>query len=127
MHAGEPPKLPEIGRSLGVELVVVEASTPDQLETAFETAHTQGANAIHVFGDALIFIHLAKVVELAARYQLPAMYLWRQSVLDGALLSFGPNQRDFPRRAGAYVHQILKGDRSGALPDQHATRYGLVL
>ncbi len=127
MHPRELPKLPEIGRSLGVELVVVEASTPDQLETAFETAHTQGANAIHVFGDALIFIHLAKVVELAARYQLPAMYLWRQSVLDGGLLSFGPNQRDFPRRAGAYVDKILKGERAGDLPVEQPTRYELVV
>jgi putative ABC transport system substrate-binding protein len=84
MHRRELPKLPEFGRPLGVELVVVEASTPDQLETAFETAHTQGADAIHVFGDALTFIHLPKVVGLAARYKLPAMYLWRQSVLDGA-------------------------------------------
>jgi putative ABC transport system substrate-binding protein len=79
MHSRELPKLPEFGRPLGVELVVVEASTSGQLETA----HTQGVNAIDVFGDALTFIHLPKVVGLAARYELPAMHLWRQSVLDG--------------------------------------------
>ena len=91
IHQREQAKLPEIGRLLGVELVVVEASKPDQLETAFETAHTQGAEAIHVFGDPLIFIHSAKVVGLAARYRLPAMYLDRRNVLDGGLMSYGPN------------------------------------
>ena len=60
IHQRERPKLPEIGRLLGVELVVVEASKPDQLETAFETAHTQGAEAIHVFGDPLIFTSLGE-------------------------------------------------------------------
>jgi putative tryptophan/tyrosine transport system substrate-binding protein len=127
MHSRELAKLPEFGRPLGVELVVVEASTPDQLETAFETAHTQGADAIHVFGDALTFIHLPKVVGLAARCKLPAMYLWRQSVLDGGLLSFGPNQRDFPRRAAAYVDKILKGERPGDLPVEQPTRYELIV
>jgi hypothetical protein len=56
MHPRELAKRPEFGRPLGVELVVVEASAPDQLETAFEAAHTQGADAIDVFGDALTFI-----------------------------------------------------------------------
>jgi len=61
------PDLPEIGRQVGVALVVVEASQPEQLETAFETAHTQGAEAIHVWGDPLTNRHSAKVVGLAAR------------------------------------------------------------
>jgi putative ABC transport system substrate-binding protein len=127
MHSRELAKLPELGRSLGVELIVVEASTPDQLETAFETAHTQGADAIHVWGDSLTFIHWRKVVEFAARYKLSAMYLWRQSVLDGGLLSFGPNQYDFLRRAAAYVDKILKGERPGDLPVEQPTRYELIV
>jgi putative tryptophan/tyrosine transport system substrate-binding protein len=119
--------LPEIGRLLEVELVVVEASKPDQLETAFEAAHTQGAEAIHVFGDPLIFIHLAKVVGLAARYRLPAMYADRRSVLDGGLLSYAPNQTDFLRRAAAYVDKILKGEKPGDLPVEQPTRFYLTV
>jgi len=90
LHPRELPKLPEIGRLLGVELVVVEASKPDQFETAFETAHTQGAEAIMVFGDPLTFTQSAKVVGLAARYRLPAMYLNPRNVRDGGLMSYGP-------------------------------------
>src|SRR5262249_26342125 len=91
MHRREQAKLPEFGRLLGVELVIVEASTPDQFETAFDAARKQGAEAIHVLGDPLIFIHSAKVAGLAARYQLPAIYLIRRNVLDGGLMSYGPN------------------------------------
>jgi putative ABC transport system substrate-binding protein len=92
VHPPELPKLPEIGRLLGVELFVVEASKPNQFEMAFETAHTQGAEAIHVLGDPLVFIHSAKVVGLAARYRLPAMYFNPRFVQDGGLISYGPNR-----------------------------------
>ena len=67
-HQREQAKLPDIGRLLEVELFVVEASKPDQLETAFETAHIQGAEAINVFGDAVSLIHRAKVVGLSLSY-----------------------------------------------------------
>jgi putative ABC transport system substrate-binding protein len=127
IHRREQAKLPEFGRLLGVELLVVEASKPDQIETAFETAHTQGAEAIHVFGDALIARHSAKVVGLAASYQLPAMYLLRQWVLDGGLISYGPNFLDSWRRAGTYVDKILKGEKPGDLPVEQPTRFDLVV
>ena len=126
-HQRRQATLPEIGRLLGVELIVVEASKPDQLETAFEAAHTRGAEAIHVFGDPLIFIHLAKVVGLAARYRLPAMYADRRSVLDGGLMSYSPNQTDLPRRTAAYVEKILKGERPADLPVEQPTRFDLIV
>ena len=127
VHRPELPRLPEIGRLLKVELVVVEASKPDQLETAFEAAHTQGAEAIHVLGDPLIFIHLAKVVGLAARYQLPAMYTNRRNVQYGGLMSYGPDNVGLWRRAGAYVDKILKGERPGDLPVEQPTRFDLIV
>jgi putative ABC transport system substrate-binding protein len=120
------PDLPEIGRQVGVALVVVEASQPEQLETAFETAHTQGAEAIHVLGDPLTNRLSAKVVGLAARYRLPAMYLFRPSVVDGGLISYGPDL-DFWRRAGTYVDKILKGERPGDLPVEQPTRFHLIV
>jgi putative ABC transport system substrate-binding protein len=119
--------LPETGRRLGVELVVVEASKPEQLETAFETAHAQGAEAIHVWNGPLVVIHAAELVELAARYRLPAMYLERQQVLKGGLVSYGPNTTDNFRRAGAYVDKILRGETPGDLPVEQPTRFELIV
>src|SRR5262249_24597270 len=85
--------------------------------------HTQGVEAILVGGDPLTFIHRAKVVGLAARYRLPAMYLGRQNVLDGGLMSYAPNQTDLPRLVAAYADKILKGERPGDLPVQQPTRF----
>jgi putative tryptophan/tyrosine transport system substrate-binding protein len=127
MHQLELPKFPEIGRQLGVEVIVVEASKLDQLETAFETAHTQGAEAIYVFGDPLLGIHRAKVVGLAARYRMPAIYFSQGHVRDGGLMSYGPKFFDFWRRAGAYVDKILKGERAGDLPVEQPTRLYLLV
>jgi putative tryptophan/tyrosine transport system substrate-binding protein len=120
-------RLAEFGPMLGVELVVVEASNPAQLETAFETARKEGAEGILVLSDALIFIHSAKVVELAARYRLPAMYLLRRNVQNGGLISYGPNTLDFWHSAGAYVDKILKGEKAGDLPVQQPTNFRLVI
>jgi putative ABC transport system substrate-binding protein len=120
-------RLAEFGRLLGVELVVVEASNPAHLETAFEAARKESAEGILVLGDALIFAHSATVVELAARYQLPAMYLSRRNVQNGGLMSYGPNNVDLWHRAGGYVGRILNGERPGDLPVEQPTRFDLIV
>jgi ABC-type uncharacterized transport system substrate-binding protein len=127
-HQRGKPLLIEAARLLGVELVIVEASMPDQLETAFETAHTQGAEAIHIPGDPLIITHSTKIVGLSARYRLPAMYTGRGHVVrDGGLMRYGAHPSDLWRRAAAYVDKILKGERPGDLPVEEPTRFNLVV
>jgi putative ABC transport system substrate-binding protein len=100
-----------------VELVVVEASKPEQLETAF-AAREQGAEAIHVLGDPLIVINSAIVVGLAARYRMPAMYFNSRNA---------PNAVGLWRRAGTYVDKILKDERPDDLPVEQPTRFDLVV
>jgi putative ABC transport system substrate-binding protein len=87
----------------------------------------QGAEAIRVAGDQLTFVHSAKVVELAARYRLPAMYLGRRYVQDGGLMSYAPDLVDFWQGAAAYVDKIFKGERAGDLPVQQPTRFYLII
>jgi putative ABC transport system substrate-binding protein len=120
-------KLPETGRLLGVELVVVAASEPDQFSSAFDSAHTQGAEAIHVWNGPLVFRHSVGVVGLAARYRLPAMYFDRRYVLDGGFISYAPDLAENWRRAAAYVDKILKGESPGDLPVQQPTAYHLAV
>jgi putative ABC transport system substrate-binding protein len=126
-HQLELRRLPEAGRQLGVELIIVEASRPDQYEAAFEKAHAQGAEAIQVFDGPLPFFHRAEIAELAARYRLPAMYLERRYVEDGGLLSYGMNSADIFRRAGAYIDKILKGEKPGDIPVEQPTRFELIV
>jgi len=112
---------------LGVTLITVEASHVDDLTPAFETAVKQGAEAIVVFGDPLTFAHSAAIVSLAAWHRLPAIYFSRQSVLEGGLLSFGPDPVFGWRRAPAFVDKILKGERPDDIPVEQPTKYELVV
>ena len=125
LHQRNLAALPEIGRQLGVELVVVEASSPDQFETAFEAARAKGAEAIQIWGDPLL--NSAAMVATAARHRLPAGYLLRQNVLDGGLLSLGPDPTERWRRVVTYVDKILKGERPADIPVEQPTKYQLVV
>jgi putative tryptophan/tyrosine transport system substrate-binding protein len=116
-----------IERLLGVRLLIVEVDRPDQYEAAFKGASKEGAEAIDVVASPSTFVHSAKVVALASRYRLPAIYGFRRSALDGGLLSFGVNLSDNWRRAGAYVDKILKGERPADLPVEQPTGYQLVV
>jgi putative ABC transport system substrate-binding protein len=126
-HRLDLPKLPEFERQLGVELITVEVSRPDQYEAAFEKAHAHAAEAIHVWDGPLQSAHSPEVVGLAARYQLPSMYMTRHYVLEGGLLSYGPSETDKYRRAGAYIDKILKGEKPGDLPVEQPTRFQLIV
>jgi putative tryptophan/tyrosine transport system substrate-binding protein len=126
MHQRALAEFPEFERLLGVRLAIVEAAKPDQLETAFDAASKQGAEAIAVFGDPITFAHSAEIVALAANYRLPAVYFFRKSAMEGGLISLGPDPADSWRRAGAYVDKILKGERPADLPVWQPTGYQLV-
>ena len=112
---------------MAIELFPVEASKPEQLETAFETAHTNGADAIHVWGDPLVDREGQKIADLANKYRLPSMYLFRPTVVRGGLMSYGPTGSDFWRGGAVYVDKILKGANPGELPVAQATHYSLVI
>ena len=87
----------------------------------------QGADAIAIAGDPLHGLHSPQIVALAASHRLPAIYFSRQGVLDGGLMSFGPDQLDRWRRIPAYVDKILKGERPADLPVEQPTRYEILV
>ena len=71
--------------------------------------------------------HRRQIVDLAARQTLPAIYMTRDSVDVGGLISYGPSQRDAYRRAGVYVGRILHGAKAAELPVELPTKYELVI
>jgi putative ABC transport system substrate-binding protein len=68
-----------------------------------------------------------KIIELAARYRLPAIYAVRDYANEGGLMAYGADAIDLFRRAASYVDQILKGANPANLPVQAATKFGLVI
>ncbi len=119
-------EVPRTARKLGVALPIVEATTAEELDTAFASAAAQRADAMIVFGDALTVRQGPRVVALAAEHNLPAIYLFRQFA-NGGLVVYGPDIADLYRRAGGYVDKILKGTKPSDLPVEQPTKFEFVL
>src|SRR6266542_3492785 len=119
-------EVPRTARNLGVALPIVEATTAEELDTAFASAADQHADAMIVFGDALTNLQAPRVIALAAEHHLPAIYLFRQFA-NGGLVVYGPDIADLYRRAGGYVDKILKGAKPCDLPVEQPTRVELVI
>ena len=75
----------------------------------------------------MLFSERRRLVDLAAKNQLPAVYPWREFVEAGGLMSYGPNVADLYRRAATYVDKILKGTKPADLPVEQPTKFELVI
>jgi len=110
---------------LGVDLIRVEVSKPDELDGAFDALGD--CDALLVGWDFLLYSLRKRIAELAFQRRLPAIYEYRGHVVEGGLLSYGADVRDNYRRAAVYVDRILKGARPADLPVDQASRYELVI
>jgi len=122
-----PPDVPPAAARLGVQLQVVEASSPAQLEGAIDAAVREQAQGLLVYGDALYHTPPARLPDLVARVRLPAIYLVREVTVAGGLMSYGPDFEDIFRRAAGYVDRILKGALPADLPIEQPTRFQFVI
>jgi len=115
------------GRALGVRVQFVEARGPADIDRAFSDITRARAGALTVLGSAMFFNERRRLVDLAAKNRLPAVYPWREFVDAGGLMSYGPNFADLYRRAATYVDRILKGAKPGDLPVEQPTKFELVI
>ena len=113
--------------ALKLKLQIVEARTADELESAFEAAVRERADAMHVYGDSITFLHRRHIADLALKSRLPTIYLFKPNVEAGGLLSYGPSEPDMLRRAASHVDRILKGAKPGDLPVEQPTKCELVI
>jgi putative ABC transport system substrate-binding protein len=127
MHQRTLLEVPDYARRLGVELVTVEATKPEELEAAFEKARERGAEAIDVWGDSLTLRESARIANLTLQYRWPAIYLFRKNVEDGGLMSYGPNLVELWRSGARQIEKILKGTKPGDLPVEQPTRFDLII
>jgi putative ABC transport system substrate-binding protein len=114
-------------RTLGRELQIHNAGTEAEIDSAFAALVRQRANALIVAGDPFFTSRREQIVALAARHATPAIYPTREFVEGGGLLSYGNNNSDAYRRAGAYAGRILNGAKPGELPIERQTRFELVM
>jgi putative tryptophan/tyrosine transport system substrate-binding protein len=121
-----PEYVPRIARDLGVALTIVVATTAEEFDTAFASAAAQHADGLVDIGDSLTFVQAPRIIALAAKYRLPANYLFRHYA-DGGLSVYGPDIADLFRRAAAYVDKILKGTKPSDLPVEQPTKFELII
>ena len=114
-------------RSLGMRLQVVEARGPEDFDGAFSDMTRAHAGALAVWATPVFDAHRQRLVDLAARNRLPAVYSFRRYVESGGLMSYGPDLPDLFRRAATYVDKILKGAKPGDLPVEQPTKFELVI
>ena len=109
------------------KLLSREIRDAGEIEGAFKTATDARAGALFVSASAAFFVHRQRVVELAARYRLPAVYELRPFVEAGGLMSYGADIDDIWRHAAVYVDKILKGAKPADLPVEQPTKFDLVI
>jgi ABC-type uncharacterized transport system substrate-binding protein len=116
------------GVALKLRLEEIETQTDAKgLESAFQTAKQKQVGAIMPIAARRYFAERKRVVELATKYRLPAIYFQREFVAEGGLMSYGADFDDLYRRAAAYVDKILKGAKPGDLPVQQATKFEFII
>jgi putative ABC transport system substrate-binding protein len=114
-------------RALGVRLQFVEARGPADFDRAFSDMTRARAGALTVLPSTMFIIERRRLVDLAAKNRLPAVYTSREYVDAGGLMSYGPSIADLFRRAATYVDKILKGAKPGDLPVEQPTKFELVI
>jgi putative ABC transport system substrate-binding protein len=114
-------------RGLGLTARPLKVAEVTELEPAFRTARSEGVGAIHVLPSPFFSIQRRSLIELAARYRLPAVYEFKEYVEDGGLMSYGPSINEMFRGSASHVDRILKGARPGDLPIERPATFEFVV
>jgi putative ABC transport system substrate-binding protein len=114
--------------ALKLKLEEIDAQPdPKGLESAFQTAKQKQVGAIMTISTRPFFAQRKRIVELAGKYRLPAIYFQKEFVDEGGLMYYGASVTDLYRRVAWYVDKILKGAKPADLPVQQATKFEFVI
>lgn len=114
-------------KQMRLYLHVVDVRQPAELNGAFEAIVRARSDALILVADPLLFSQTRRIIELAARYHLPAVYETRLFPDAGGLLSYGPDPQDRFRQLAEYADRILRGARPGDMPVEQASKFELVV
>ena len=113
--------------AIGQQIEVLYVSSDREIETAFTTLVQRGAGALLGGTGGFLLSQRERIVALAARHRIPAIYILRDYVAAGGLMSYAPSITDAYRQAGIYAGRILKGEKPGDLPVMLPTKFELVI
>jgi putative ABC transport system substrate-binding protein len=125
--ATDPQDLRDAAATLGLRLFFLQASTPDEISTAFSSFAAQRLKAVLVNTDPYYLSRRDQLAELAARYALPTIYSLREHVTAGGLISYGANLIDAYRLLGGFAGRILRGGKPAEMPVEQPTKYELMI
>jgi putative ABC transport system substrate-binding protein len=117
----------DAARARGARVVILNASTPSEIESAFATLVSERVGALVVSGENFFLTQHGLMVELAARHAVPTIYPYREFVLAGGLMSYGTHFADAFRQIGVNTGRILKGEKPADLPVQQVTKIELAI
>ncbi len=117
----------DVAKGLGLRLQLLSAKGPEELESAFDAAKRAGTQAIIAHPSTFVATNRARIIDLAAKNRLPAIYASTEYAEAGGLISYGPDLVDNYRRAAVYVDKILKGTKPADLPVQQPTKFEFVI
>jgi len=112
---------------IGVKLQILKAGTDREIDLAFVSLVQARAGALLVRNDLFFNNRIEQIIALAARYAIPTMYLYREFVVAGGLISYGTSLIEAYRQIGLYTGRILKGEKPADLPVIQATKLALII
>jgi ABC-type uncharacterized transport system substrate-binding protein len=116
-----------VAPKLGVEPLFVEVGRSDQFESSFAKMMRERPDALSITADPFHRSHLGWIIDFVAKNRLPTMYVVRENVAVGGLMSYGPSLPDLYRRAAGYVHKILQGTKPADLPVEQPVKFELAI
>jgi putative ABC transport system substrate-binding protein len=119
--------IPEAALAIGLQILVLNASTSREIDTAFATLVRERADALFVAPDSFFISRRVQFANLTARDRIPAAYSDRDSVEAGGLMSYGTDFTDMFRQVGVYTGRILKGEKPADLPVLQWNKFELVI
>jgi ABC-type uncharacterized transport system substrate-binding protein len=114
-------------KALGIQLQPIELQRPEDFKDAFARIARQRPDAITMVADRFQLAHRMQIVDFVAKTRLPAMYPYRDFVVAGGLMSYGPSYEDLFRRSAIYVDKILRGAKPSDLPIEQPTKFEFLI
>ena len=114
-------------RSLGIQLQILEAKGINDFDKILAATKKNDAQALNVLSSAIFSVHRTRLLEIASKARLPAIYQHSDFVNAGGLMSYGADRFDMWRRAAVYVDKILKGTKPADLPVEQPTKFEFIV